>query len=92
MKLVVTGSIHERGNAAPFESVLENLASRIGERIRLPIPDTHLQLLEAQERAVRFLFLRFEEGDRLFLRLGETHEFTHEANAYGYRIKFELTE
>ena len=92
MKLLIQGTIHERGAFAPFESAKEDLPSLKGKRIGLSIPDTYLEILEAKEASLRFRFIRFEEGDELFLRFDESHEFTHEGNAFGYQIKFQLAE
>ena len=92
MKLLIQGTIHERGAFAPFESAKEDLPSLKGKRIGLPIPDTYLEILEVKERSLRFRFIRFEEADELLLRFDESHEFTHEGNAFGYKIKFQLAE
>ncbi len=92
MKLLIEGTIHNQGSYAPFETTYEDLPSLKGKRMSLAVPDSFIEILEVQERSLRFRFIRFREGDELFLRPGEAHEFTHEGNAYGYRIRFSLAE
>ena len=92
MKLRIAGSVNERGNYVPFESVHADLPSLVGQPFALAVRDTRLQINEVGPRFIRFSFIRFDKRDELCLYIGQAYAFSHKGNAYEYQLSFALEE
>ena len=92
MKLLIKGTLVDRGRAGSLDNCLEDLPSLVGRRISLGNPDYALILDRVEERLVAFRFIRFDDANILTLRIGQSYEFQTEGNAFEYRIRFALEE
>ena len=92
MKLIINGTLLDRGNSAPLDSCFEDLPSLVGRRLSLGNPDNALIIDQVETRRILFRFVRFEVADSLSLRIGESYQFETSGNAYSFRIRFALEE
>lgn len=92
MKLLIQGSIVDRGNHASFSNTHDDLPALSGKRFALAVSDAAAEIEEIRPYSIRLALYRGSEVDRIHLGVGDSIEFHHEGNAYVYTLKFLLTE
>ncbi|MCR4561762.1 MAG: hypothetical protein K5694_00945 [Bacilli bacterium] len=92
MKLIISGGVTIMGHHAPINTVYEDLNSLLHKKTYQGINDVFLEVLELNEREIKFDYSYFEEPNIYQLKVGEKATYRKDGNSFVLEVHFALEE